>query len=323
MHLALLLHIYQPPTQFSEIFKVITEESYLKIIELLMAFPAAKVTLNIPAALTEQWGKHGFGRLITDLTDLARRGQVELTGSAAYHPLLFKLPEGEIARQIRLNEAINRRYFGDVWAPKGFFPPEMAVDGRVLRVIEKCGYEWVVLEQVQSSKFKVQSEAGQIFRRTGGKLKILFRDREASLGVAFGKIKTVEDLIKWEMKNGKWKILALDGETFGWHQPKQLELLRQFFAANSELNPPRADPNSEFRLLTVSELVDRLPNGPEIRVGKISWGERVEKGGEAYYPRWEDPDNEIHRMQWELTDLAIDSVRNSRYRVLVAVRRRD
>ena len=324
-NLSLFLHIYQPPTQFSDVLRIITEKSYLRITEILKRIPEAKLTLNIPGALTEQWEEHGFNRLITDLTDLVRKGQVELTGSAAYHSLLFKLPKSEIVRQIKLNERINRHYFGDTWAPRGFFPPEMAVDERVLKVIEECGYEWVVLEQVQSSPlrqgggqapFKVQSENRQVFLRRGGKLKIVFRNRELSLKVAFGKIRTVEGITTAICENrlliSENPVLVLDGETFGWHQPEQLGLLEEFFTTAVETQH-----TASLRCFTVSELVDRLPVGSEIRVGKTSWGKRVERGGEVYYPRWEDPENEIHQMQWELTNLAIGAVQSSKHKVSV------
>jgi len=336
MLLALLLHIYQPPTQYPKILKAITEKSYSEIVRLLKNYPKAKLTLNIPASLIEQLEEHGFDGLLVDLANLVKRGQVELTGSAAYHPLLFRLPEAEIVRQIKLNEEINRRFFGSLWAPKGFFPPEMAVDERALRVIEACGYEWVVLEEVQSSHlrrgfggqapFEFQSENRRVFLREGGKLKILFRDKELSLGVAFGKIKTVGEIIT-DVRDNQSSIrdhllLALDGETFGWHRPKQLGFLEELLGGTAgETSEVSEDLTSEVKeagsakLVTVSELIDLFPVGSEVRLGKTSWGERVTRNSQFFYPHWEDPDNRIHRMQWELTDLAIQSVRNSKYNV--------
>ena len=49
-----LLHIYQPPTQFAEVLKRITEESYIPLVEFLTRNPQAKLTLNIPGSLTQQ-----------------------------------------------------------------------------------------------------------------------------------------------------------------------------------------------------------------------------------------------------------------------------
>jgi len=62
---------------------------------------------------------------------LLQRGQLELTASANYHAFLPKLPDEQIIRQIQLNTETNRQYFGDLYQPKGFFPPEMGYDSRV------------------------------------------------------------------------------------------------------------------------------------------------------------------------------------------------
>ncbi|MFW6110346.1 MAG: hypothetical protein ACOC6Q_02920, partial [Patescibacteria group bacterium] len=107
-------------------------------------------------------------------------------------------------------------------------------------------------------------------------------------------------------------ILCLDGETFGWHQPSQLNLLEQLFALSSESEMK----NGNLRLYTVTEIIEDFPPGLEVKIGKSSWGKRMEEGEQIYYPRWEDPNNEIHQMQWELTDLAIEAVRNSQFKIL-------
>jgi len=58
------------------------------------------------------------------------------------------IPEAETRRQIRANDATNRRYFGEVYAPRGFFPPEMCYSDRVLGPVEEAGYQWIILSGV-------------------------------------------------------------------------------------------------------------------------------------------------------------------------------
>src|SRR5207247_6121356 len=106
------LHIYQPPTQIREITEKVTRESYRPIVQLLLAHPRGRITLNINGVLTEQLARWGGEDVLAALRTLAERGQIEFTGSAKFHPILPLLPDAEIARQLHLNEQANRAPFG-------------------------------------------------------------------------------------------------------------------------------------------------------------------------------------------------------------------
>ena len=145
------LHIYQPPTQYIRTLKKVAAESYAPLIETFERNPKAKATINICASLTEQLVNHGYFDLVRRLGRLAERGQIELTGSAAYHPLLTRLPRSEVERQVRLNEEINCRHLG-VFKPRGFFPPEMAFSREVGDAVSRLGYDWVLIEEITFPK---------------------------------------------------------------------------------------------------------------------------------------------------------------------------
>src|SRR5689334_5295921 len=119
------LHFYQPPTQKSFWVKKITTESYRRLVEGLLAHPHAKVTININGVLDELLDQNGEHDVLRGLRQLLERGQIELTASAKYHPLLPMLSDDEIIRQIELNNETHKKYFGPAYQPKGFFPPEM------------------------------------------------------------------------------------------------------------------------------------------------------------------------------------------------------
>src|SRR4029077_10994651 len=102
------LHIYQPPTQKPDILAKVTNESYRKLLKEVAGTKRAKLTLNINGVLTELLDNYGFEDVIRDIRRLAETGQIELTGSAKYHPLLPKLPRDEAVRQIKLNDETNR-----------------------------------------------------------------------------------------------------------------------------------------------------------------------------------------------------------------------
>jgi len=290
------LHIYQPPTQYPRILKKIAVESYAPLVETFERNPKAKATINIPASLTEQLVAYGYFDLIRRLARLVEKGQVELTGTAAYHPLLARLPEDEVERQVRLNEEINRQYFG-VFKPRGFFPPEMAYSRRVGEIISRLGYDWVLIEEVTyPGKGKVRRDA--IYRLTGSKLKIFFRSRDLSLAIAFGSVKNILEF-KQKTKEGKGYLLtAMDGETFGHHRPNAFTLLNDLY--------------KEFGSVTISELLALFPRQLETEPLECSWASSaIECRRGIAYPRWDNPQSPLHSKQWELLNLAIEVVKRA------------
>lgn len=120
MYWANFLHFYQPPTQKPYWVNKITAESYRPILKGLLEQKTNKITLNINGILLELFEEHGHMDVIDLIRELLKSGQIELTGSAKYHPLLPFLPEAEVIRQIELNEATLRKYFGDLWKRTGF-----------------------------------------------------------------------------------------------------------------------------------------------------------------------------------------------------------
>lgn len=76
MHWANFIHIYQPPTQTEEITRRVTDECYRKLVDILLRHPAARVTLNINACLTEQLDRYGLHDVIDGLRALAERGGI-------------------------------------------------------------------------------------------------------------------------------------------------------------------------------------------------------------------------------------------------------
>ncbi len=290
------LHLYQPPTQFPGVLKKIAEESYVPLISFLERNPKARVTLNISASLTEQLKRAGFGDVLVSLRRLAEKGQVELTGSAAYHPLLSRIPFSEISRQVQLNEEINRRYFGGVYKPRGFFPPEMAYSRKVGDAVAELGYEWILVEDCCSSIQPPRFNA--IYRLDKLNLAVFFRHKKLSLAIAFSQVRTADEfeaLAQKELKGDDFILTAMDGETFGHHHQDGFEILEELY--------------SRLGSATVSELLSRYPPGEENDPMESTWAASYAdcKRG-AIYPRWDHPGSFLHPKQWELYRLALTVV---------------
>lgn len=329
---ACFLHFYQPPTQKKYWIDRVTDECYRRIINGLGENPQAKITLNINSILCELWDEHGHHDVLTGLKTLVGRGQIELTGSAKYHPLLPKLPKEMVVRQIVLNEVTLNKYFGVVGPRlknqgsslrlRGFFPPEMAYNRYLAEIVASLGYEWIIAEElslgkpVDYSKIytvsgilssgvpKPASDAapqGETLRKP--EMTIFFRERSFSYKVLAGYLGTeklfLDDLgLRFPEKSKEQFLLtAMDGETFGHHRPGMERLLFDLFKILS------------IRMVHISELLTLFPVRESVETCPSTWAlmeHEVEKN--LPFARWDDPENEVHKLQWQLTNLAIKTV---------------
>ena len=289
IYFSFLFHIYQPPVQIPAVIKQIVNESYKPIIDALRDHPKAKITLNINGTLTEQLHDFGYDDLIGAITMLASRGQIEFTGSGKFHPLLPLIPEPEIKRQITLNNETNRHFFGKVFNPHGFFPPEMAVSEEVFKTVKKEGFDWMIMSGIANTL--PDFPTNNVSVHSNG-LKVLFRDDYISIDCAFDKINNVEAFTnRLKYKNTSedmYVILGLDGETFGHHVK---HAIRDFLIPLFDALPHRND----VKLCTVSEIVDRFPKGSTQVPRDSSWSTMpYDITHDVPFPLWFDPNNEIH-----------------------------
>ena len=145
---AQLLHFYQPPSQLPSVLEKICQESYRPLLDVFLQHPNARATVNINAVLTEMLRDHGHSDIIQRFVKLAERGQIEFTGSGKYHPILPLIPTDEARRQIELNLKTNSYFFGGVFRPVGFFPPEMAYGRAIVPAVLDSGHRWIILSGV-------------------------------------------------------------------------------------------------------------------------------------------------------------------------------
>jgi len=296
MYWANFLHIYQPPTQTREILLKVTNESYRKVFTGLLENPQAKLTLNINAVLTEMLAENGYLDVIENIRTLLQRGQLELTESAKYHPLLPKLPESQIIRQIKLNHETNKKYFGDVYNPKGFFPPEMGYDSRIGKIIQGLGYEWIILDELACP---ISLDPQKTYVNAYG-MKYFFRERESSFKILSAQLGTGQSLIKEfgdRVKKNEYLLTAMDGETFGHHRPGLEKLLTEIYGS------------TQITTVLISDLPKLFPGTLTIEPLPSTWA-LISKDAFKKNPfsRWDDPENPIHQKQWELTNLVLKLV---------------
>lgn len=296
------LHIYQPPNQKRRILEKVINESYRKIIAELKKAPKEKLTLNINACLTELLAKNNFQDVISDIKNLAIRGQIELVETAKYHPFLPKLPRKEIIRQIKLNHSTNQKYFGKIFQPKGFFPPEMAFTKEIAQIVKDLGYQWILVDE--ASYPGENPDYSKIYKIKGiGDFKIFFRERETSFKILSAQLASgpmlVADLGD-RLKRHEYLLTAMDGETFGHHRPGLEKLLFDIYQT------------PELPTVTISELPNFFKEEEICDPIPATWAlMHKDLARNVPFSKWDDPKNEIHQLQWQLTYLVIDSVRKS------------
>ncbi|MFA5070278.1 MAG: UvrB/UvrC motif-containing protein [Patescibacteria group bacterium] len=301
MYWANFLHIYQPPTQKPYWVKKIADESYRRIVAELKRAPEAKLTLNVSAILVELFEQNGCQDLIDDIRMLLKRGQIELTASAKYHPLLPKLPKEEVIRQVKLNHEAHKKYFGEAFQPKGFFPPEMGFSPEVAKIVAGLGYQWIIVDELSFPKEQGRVDYSKIYTVKGTpNFKIYFRERKMSYKILSGQLGTgtlLIDSLGERLKKHEYLLTAMDGETFGHHRPGMEHLLFEMYKSK------------KLKTVLISELPKYFKDEIAITPASSTWA-LMEKDLEknAPFSRWDDPGNLIHEKQWELFHLAVKAI---------------
>lgn len=291
------LHLYQPPRIDQEILAKAVNESYKFLLEMLEKHPDFAITLNICGTLSEQLEKCGYIDVLKRLKKLVKRKQIELTSSAAFHPFCPLLPDEEIAYQIKTNDLINKKYFGKLYKPTGFFIPEMAYSKNLAKIISDMGFKWTILDDIHfGGRFgNVNYNKGYLIKSTN--LKVIFRRRKISKSYVPEKI--LEMLNKKEMPRNL--ITATDGELYGHHHHDADGYLLKVLE------------NKEIKTIKISEFLKKAKIWEEIEPINASWEstEKEIKNGEPYI-LWNNSHNHIQQKLWKLAKLALKTVNNHR-----------
>ncbi len=301
MYWSNFLHIYQPPTQTEAIVRKVTEESYRTLVRILREAPAGKITLNISAVLTEQLARYGLDDVIGGLRELAERGQIEFTGSAMYHPILPLIPRQEVIRQINLNTDVNHHYFGDIYKPAGFFPPEMCYSYEVARTVAELGFRWIIVDEISFGGKIGAAKRDRLHRVEGLQdFLVFFKERPFSAGITYGTYPSAGPFLaalKHRLEEHSYLLTGTDGEVYGHHRPGQEKLLSEIFAGGTP----------ETR--TISELATHFAQVDTVNPLPSSWSTWEDEMAQGIpYPQWQYPGHDLHRLQWQLTDFVLHTV---------------
>lgn len=309
-----VFHAYQPPGWDRAVIAKVAAESYRPFFEWLKQHPKIRVTLNISGSLVEQLDQYGMNDITKCISVLAGRGQIELTGSAMYHPIIPLLPESIVRRQILQNTLRIHDAVGDGYAPQGFFPPELAFRQELSRTIVDSGFSWVVLDEISLDGTIGSANLSAFYQTAQTPLYCFFRNRIISDYLFFSApLDDPADFWRHLESDGRSTetlITAMDLENLGHHRPG----LDRYWQTLIE--------NPRVTTMTVSDLLQRLASSQPLRITPraASWATQPDDlSMDAPYPLWKNPNNPIHHLQWQLTAVLLQEAGTSMYADVPAV----
>lgn len=276
------LHLYQPGSIGNRAIEDAIEKSYARIAAALEKNPHIKFTLNISGCLLLRIEELGFDNLIERFRKLIKNGQLELVGSASYHPLLPLIPVDEAKKQIKENEGILKKYFGENLKLQGFFLPEMAYSSKVGKLIKSLGYKWIILDEISATE-KINPEIG--YEDAGTGLKVIFRSRKVS--------QTFVPETLLSSHSHDIIITATDGELYGLRHNDPTGKLEKLLTLN------------HHETQTVSEFINKRSLTKKIVLRPSNWESTEEELGNGLaYALWYNENNPLHKELWKLAGLA-------------------
>ncbi len=281
----------------------ISNECYRPLAELFGRHRRFRATVNLNGILLDQLEREGERDVVGRFRELVASGQWEIVGSSKDHVILPLVPDDEAARQIELQKESLRAYLG-VKEARGFFPPEMCLSPAMLAGLKRAGFEWT-LASGTSAPGPWPAEFISKDRATG--VRILFRDDVISNRISFDRLKPTDFVsavrsLKPDAARDAYVITAMDAETYGHHIPNwERDFLQKTFEGIE--SDPKAP---KIRTSTLSDIVDAFgENTVEIIPKASSWSTSHEHERRGVpYPLWHDPENPLHKWQWDHLKLA-------------------
>lgn len=293
--MVLLFHIYQPPWQDDKTILEHYHKDYLPLLDIVEK-DNLHITLNISGSLLEHLARLGKFDFSDKLEKLVQVGNIELTSSAMYHPILPLIPEIEVIRQIQLNEEVSLKYLPTAWTlsklkKQGFFLPELAYSKEAANIIKNLGYSYIVID----SSGIHQGEGNE-------SLKIDYsqklQERELQIDL-FVNNRNLEMFSDSEVQQYEYLTIVSDGE----NQVQNGELAKIQKVVSYK---------NEVQTLTVKEYLENFQATQIVEVTNSTWQmTNEEKLAGNCFANWDDSQNEVHKQLWQFVSQIRNVVRDN------------
>lgn len=237
LRLALVFHQHQPAGNPPSIYREVTERAYAPLVAALYRHAGVRATLHFSGPLLD-WLEGNRPDVIGDLTDLLRRGQIELLSGGYYEPILPGVPRRDAVAQIRaLSDRISG-LFGR--RPLGAWLAERVWEPQVPAILAEAGIAYTVVDDshLLYTGMKSSEITGSFLTEDQGLPLVLFPgSMRLRYLIPFRPVDaTIKELRERQQQGAQLVVYADDGEKFGaWpgtHQRVHKEgWVEAFFAA--------------------------------------------------------------------------------------------
>ncbi|MCU1238704.1 MAG: glycoside hydrolase, family 57 [Candidatus Solibacter sp.] len=251
-----------------------------------------------------------IGLVLPTYARLAQRGQIEISTTPYYHPILPLLCDSNIAavphpnvplpprfrypddarKQLMLGRRYVEEHFGV--APVGLWPSEGSVSDEVFTIASELGFEWAatdsgVLDRTQQRAVPVEGLYRPYEWRQGGRsLRLMFRDHFMSdlIGFVYSRMEAshaaadflhrIRQNCSGILASGRDALvpIILDGENaWEYYDRNGRPFLRELYRRISEDGQMRAVTASEAFRLTAAEPLDHIFPGSWINANFDVW----------------------------------------------------
>ena len=237
LRLALVFHQHQPAGNFPHVFSEVTERAYGPLVAALYRHPEVKASLHFSGPLLD-WLEKNRPDVIGDLSDLVRRGQIELLSGGYYEPILVGVPRRDAVGQIRALSDRVHAVFGQ--RPLGAWLTERVWEPHVPSLMAEAGIAYTVLDDEHLLRAGLgKDELGESYITEDQGLPLVVMPGSVKLRylIPFRDVNaTIKELRERHAAGAKLVVYADDGEKFGawpgtYQRVHKDGWLEQFFTA--------------------------------------------------------------------------------------------
>ncbi len=212
LHFVIGIHCHQPVGNPPQIIDEITKKCYLPFLKEVYNYPQFKFSLHYSGNLLK-YMKENQREVFELISDMVKRGQVELLSGGFYEPIFTIIPERDAIGQIKkMNEFIYQN-FGV--KPSGMWLTERTWEPHLPRILRKADIEYTILDDTHFFIAGIKNiHKYYITESEGFTLKIFPIDKNLRYLIPFRKIDELERYLRDISKEGD-AIYADDGEKFG------------------------------------------------------------------------------------------------------------
>jgi alpha-amylase/alpha-mannosidase (GH57 family) len=248
-------------------------------------------------ALMARKQSEALRRVLPVYREYASKGQIEISTTPFYHPILPLLCDSDIARvphpgvplptrfrykeDARVQLLRSRAYIEEKFgvSPKGLWPSEGSVSDEALALAAECGYTWsgtdngVLARTIGHGAGCFETYRAYQWQQSGLKMNMVFRDHYLSDLIGFqyqrmGAAEAAEHFLHQIRKNAAGTEglvpIILDGENaWEWYEANGRPFLRELYRRISE--------DKDLEALTVSEALAKFEAHPLQGIFPGSW----------------------------------------------------